>query len=75
MSSPYADLCVALEQGDVEALRRLLHPYVHWVDRDGTRQRGRASLLERLDDVRRPEGVELRDGQVYRWARRVQQRR
>ena len=62
----------ALERGDSEALRRVLHPYLHW-SVDGITTRGRTRVLALLEDpamraaAARPASYELRDGQVYRW--------
>ncbi len=59
----------ALDSGEWGELRLLLHPYLHWRDRDGD-LRGRVQVLAHLHEVPRPRPprkVELRDGQVYRW--------
>lgn len=55
---------------DWEALKPLLHPYLHWTDRDGRTIRGRTNVMTRREHIapaRRPARFELRDGQVYRW--------
>jgi hypothetical protein len=55
---------------DWEALRLILHPYLHWTAADGTRLRGRTKVITRLRDgspPTEPAAVELRDGQIYRW--------
>jgi hypothetical protein len=55
---------------DWDGLRRLLHPYLHWTTSDGTRIRGRVTVIERLRHAAppaAPDAVELRDGQIYRW--------
>jgi len=60
----------ALVACDWPALRVLLHPYLHWTDGDGRVVRGRSkvlAMLERMDPPTAPSGVELRDGQIYRW--------
>ena len=61
----------ALVDHDWSALRRLLHPYLHWTGPDGVTIRGRTKVLAMLADQREPAGppvaVELRDGQIYRW--------
>ena len=49
----------------------LLHPYLHWHDRD-VELRGRNNVLTHLRHhprPRPPREVEVRDGQVYRWVR------
>jgi hypothetical protein len=59
----------AMDAGDWGEVRALLHPYLHWRDRDGE-LRGRSKVLAHLRDVptpRPPTEVEIRDGQVYRW--------
>ena len=60
----------AVERRDWEGLKPLLHPYLHWVTRDGEVLRGRQKVMARLLDdppSSPPSSVELRDGQVYRW--------
>ena len=60
----------AMLDGDAEALRLLLHPYLHWTQPDGTVVRGRRNVLALLETSGPPASVgtvELRDGQVYRW--------
>jgi hypothetical protein len=56
---------------DWSALRRLLHPYLHWIGPDDVIVRGRtrvlAMLTERPSPPQRPMSVELRDNQIYRW--------
>ena len=56
---------------DWDALRPLLHPYLHWTGPDNLTIRGRtrvlAMLAERRDPPDRPASVELRDNQIYRW--------
>ena len=49
----------------------LMHPYLHWHDRDLV-LRGRHNVLAHLREHPRPkppDRVEVRDGQVYRWVR------
>ncbi len=60
----------AAARGDADALRLLLHPYLHWTLEDGTVLRGRRNVLAMLEQAAPldlPSDVELRDGQVYRW--------
>ena len=60
----------AVARGDGEALRLLLHPYLHWTREDGTVLRGRRNVLTMLTQAwppALPSRIELRDGQVYRW--------
>ena len=60
-----------------DLLRLALHPYLHWTTSDGETVRGRTKVLAMLDERRSidaPESVELRDGQVYRWQERAQER-
>jgi hypothetical protein len=51
-------------------LRLLLHPYLHWTQRDGRTLRGRTKIIEMLaerEPPAEPISYELRDGQIYRW--------
>jgi hypothetical protein len=60
-----------VDQQNWAELRPLLHPYLHF--RDGKVElRGRTNVLAHLADrptPRPPTGVEVRDGQLYRWIR------
>ena len=66
------DAYAALRAGDWDRLRLLLHPYLHWTGADGQVVRGRAKVMAALQAAPipsdRPNVVELRDGQVYRWS-------
>ena len=61
----------AILAGDWNALRPLLHPYLHWTDSAGNTVRGRSKVLAMLAHAAQPPAVprsiELRDGQIYRW--------
>jgi len=61
----------AIVAGDRNAVRPLLHPYLHWTDSDGRIFRGRSKVLAMLEQaVQAPaeaQFIELRDGQIYRW--------
>lgn len=60
----------AIVARDWDALRPLLHPYLHWVQADGRVVRGRTKVLGLLQETGAPglpASVELRDGQIYRW--------
>jgi hypothetical protein len=64
----------AIERRDWDELKPLLHPYLHWTDRDGNTLRGRKSVLKKLADERPTEPPafhELRDGQIYRWTEQL----
>jgi hypothetical protein len=64
------DVLDAAARGDRDALRGLLHPYLHWTDPSGATVRGRTNVLARLLAAPPrvpPRAHELRDGQVYRW--------
>lgn len=68
---PTAAAWRALEDHDWVELRPLLHPYLHWQDRDVT-LRGRVQVLAHLAEQSRPRPpteVEIRDDQIYRWTR------
>jgi hypothetical protein len=48
-----------------------LHPYLHWRLRSRAVIHGRVKVLAMLaerTDREAPSSVELRDGQIYRWA-------
>jgi hypothetical protein len=61
----------AIIAGDWNALRPLLHPYLHWTDSTGRITRGRSKVLAMLEQAAQTPGlarsIELRDGQIYRW--------
>jgi hypothetical protein len=63
----------AILAGDRDALRPLLHPYLHWTDRNGKTLRGRSKVLAMLEQAAQApaeaeaRSIELRDGQIYRW--------
>jgi limonene-1,2-epoxide hydrolase len=60
----------AITDRDWDTVRRLLHPYLHWILTDGQTLRGRnhvIAMLEGGDTLAAPAQVELRDGQIYRW--------
>ena len=61
----------AMVDRDWEALRLLLHPYLHWTRADGSTVRGRRNVLALLATAPTapppPTSVELRDHQIYRW--------
>jgi hypothetical protein len=60
----------AMVDRDWEALRFLLHPYLHWTRPDGHTLRGRTKIIGMLaerEPPAEPAAYELRDGQIYRW--------
>jgi hypothetical protein len=61
----------AIVAGDWNAVRPLLHLYLHWTDGDGKTLRGRAKVLAMLQQVdqapAQARSIELRDGQICRW--------
>jgi SnoaL-like domain len=60
----------AMQDRDWDALRGMLHPYLHWTAADGSQLRGRTKVMDRLQNAAppaEPVAVELRDGQIYRW--------
>jgi hypothetical protein len=61
----------AIIAGQWDALRPLLHPYLHWTDVNGT-VRGRSKVIAMLTGAAtipaEPKSVEIRDGQIYRWS-------
>jgi hypothetical protein len=60
----------AIAREDWDAVRARLHPYLHWNGADGTRLRGRTTVIAMLKanpPSAAPSWCELRDGQIYRW--------
>lgn len=71
MAAPTAAAWNAMDSGEWDELRLLLHPYLHFTDGD-VAIRGRVKLLDHLRShptPKPPRSVEVRDGQVYRWTR------
>jgi hypothetical protein len=64
------DALTAIERGELERLKLLLHPYLHWRRGDGSTVRGRSRVMAWLAEApppAAPQSYELRDGQIYRW--------
>jgi hypothetical protein len=59
-----------LDAGEWGELRPLLHPYLRFDD-GAISLRGRTQVLDHLREngAKPPTSVEVRDGQIYRWAR------
>lgn len=60
----------AIADKNWQAVRLLLHPYLHWHNPDGTVLRGRTKVMAALAASPTPPAagsVEVRDGQIYRW--------
>jgi hypothetical protein len=71
LAAPAPRLWDLLERQEWAEARPLLHPQVRWTD-GALALRGRRSVLAHLAGVptpRPPAEVEVRDGQVVRWAR------
>jgi hypothetical protein len=71
LPEPAALVWSLLDDGDLTQAEPLLHPDLHWQDRD-LHLRGRSSVLAHLADRPRPRPpveVEVRDGQIHRWLR------
>jgi hypothetical protein len=71
LEPPAAAAWNAIDARDWHALRPLLHPYLHFTDA-AVVLRGRTQVLEHLRSHPTPgppSAVEVRNGQVYRWAR------
>ena len=68
---PVAAAWAAMDAGEWAELRGLLHPFLRFSDGDVS-LRGRSNVLTHLRShptPRPPSEVEVRGGQVYRWAR------
>ncbi len=73
LPAPAARVWDLVEQQEWADVRSLLHPYVRFTDGDVS-VRGRSNLLAHLRDhptPRPPTQVEVRDGQLYGWARAI----
>jgi hypothetical protein len=61
----------AMVAADWDAVRPMLHPYLHWTDSNGKTTRGRSKVMALLEQAAEPPAepavIELRDGQIYRW--------
>jgi hypothetical protein len=71
LASPAAAAWAALDAGEWDEARLLLHPHLRFTD-GSLSLRGRAHVLEHLRSQptpKPPASVEVRDGQVYRWVR------
>lgn len=71
LPAPAAKVWGLIDEGALSEAKLLLHPDLHWQDRDVV-LRSRTDVLAHLRDnprPRPPESVEVRHGQIYRWAR------
>jgi hypothetical protein len=71
LPAPTAAAWAAMDAGEWGELRPLLHPRLHWHDRD-VDLHGRTQVLRHLQahpTPRPPAEVEVRDGQLHRWTR------
>ncbi|MFC7493669.1 MULTISPECIES: MmcQ/YjbR family DNA-binding protein [unclassified Nocardioides] len=71
LPAPAAAAWNAVDSGEWGEAKDLLHPYLHFAD-GGVELRGRSNVLAHLRShptSKPPTAVEVRDGQVYRWAR------
>ncbi|HWJ68400.1 MAG TPA: MmcQ/YjbR family DNA-binding protein [Nocardioides sp.] len=71
LPAPAAQAWALIDARDFSGAHPLLHPHLHWQDRDVVLT-GRSSVLAHLRQVPRPrppDRVEVRDGQVHRWER------
>jgi len=61
----------AWRRNDRAMITQVVHPYIRWMDARGKQHRGRNQILEwlgqRREQLQLPAGMELRDGQIYRW--------
>lgn len=71
LEPPAAAAWAAVDTGEWDDVRRLLHPHLHFTDGAVT-LRGCNAVLEHLrthPTPKPPAAVEVRDGQLYRWVR------
>lgn len=71
MPAPTAAAWAAIDAGEWDEAKDLLHPYLHFSD-GAVALRGRANVLAHLRShptPKPPTEVEVRDGLVYRWVR------
>ncbi|GAA4694856.1 MmcQ/YjbR family DNA-binding protein [Nocardioides conyzicola] len=71
LDPPAAAAWAAVDAGEWDRARLLLHPHLHFVDGE-TALRGRTAVLQHLRShptPKPPAAVEVRDGQLYRWIR------
>lgn len=71
LPAPAAQAWALIDARDFSGAHPLLHPHLHWQDRDVVLT-GRSNVLAHLRQVPRPrppDRVEVRDGQVHRWER------
>ena len=71
LEPPAAAAWAAIDAGEWDEARLLLHPSLHFTD-GAVELRGRVNVLEHLHSrptPKPPTAVEVRDGQVYRWMR------
>jgi hypothetical protein len=71
LEPPAAAAWAAVDAGEWDEAKALLHPYLHFTDGDAV-LRGRTNVLAHLRShptPRPPSEVEVRDGQIYRWTR------
>jgi hypothetical protein len=71
LEPPAAAAWAAVDAGEWDDVRRLLHPHLHFQD-GAIALHGRNAALEHLRShptPKPPAAVEVRDGQLYRWAR------
>ncbi|WP_223163529.1 MmcQ/YjbR family DNA-binding protein [Nocardioides humilatus] len=71
LPAPAAEVWSLIDAGATTDAVPLLHPYLHWHDRD-VALRGRNNVLAHLREhpaPKPPREVEVRDGQIYRWVR------
>jgi hypothetical protein len=71
LEPPAAAAWAAIDSGEWDVVRRLLHPHLHFTDGRVT-LRGCKQVLEHLRShptPKPPAAVETRDGRLYRWVR------
>jgi hypothetical protein len=73
MDEVVQEALIAIQGRELERLKPLSHPYLHWRRGGGAMPRGRSRVMAWLAEApppRAPQSYGLRDAQTYRWHER-----
>jgi hypothetical protein len=72
MDEVVQEALIAIQRRELERLKPLLHPYLHWRRGGGAMPRGRSRAMAWLAEAppRAPQSYWLPDGRTYRWHER-----